>query len=178
MAGGRPMGRIRYGLGMLLLLTAGLLWVAGCGESQNPALEEGPGVAGTPPDFTLRDLQGRKWTLSDQRGRPVLMLFTTTWCPSCRQEVPHYKAIYERYRPLGLEMVNIDIQETKEKVARFADHNALPYPILLDETGEVAQAYGVVGVPFTALLDRDGRVVCLPCRSLDMELSALYPAAP
>jgi len=91
---------------------------------------------------------------------------------------PHYKAIYERYRPLGLEMVNIDIQETKEKVARFADHNALPYPILLGETGEVAQAYGVVGVPFTALLDRDGRVVCLPCRSLDMELSALYPAAP
>ena len=172
------MMRRRYGLGRIGLVLAGLLLCVGCGEPQRPEVTGGQVAAGAPPDFTLKDLQGHGWTLGEQRGKPVLILFTTTWCPSCRAEIPHYKAIYDHYRPRGLEMVNIDIQESPEKVSRFADGHGLPYRILLDETGEVAQAYGVVGVPFAALLDRDGQAVCLPCPNLDSELAALYPAAP
>ena len=160
---------------MLLFTAAGLLFVMGCGEPKQPVQTEGQIAAGIAPDFTLRDLKDRPWTLGDRRGKPVLVIFTTTWCPSCRQEIPHYKAIYNRYHSKGLEVVNIDIQEPREKVSRFSAGHELPYPVILDETGEVAHAYGVVGVPFPGLIDKDGKVICMPCRSIDAELAALFP---
>lgn len=116
------------------------------------------------PDFELKDLQGRKFKLSDQKGKqPVLLIFTTTWCPSCREKIPSLKDIYAGYSKKGLVMVNIDIQESQDKVSRFAYKYKLPYRVLLDETGEVAKSYGVLGVPTMVLVDRKGMTVCRPC---------------
>ncbi len=111
------------------------------------------------PDFTLKDIQGEKFTLSGQRGKPVLLVFGTTWCPSCREEIPHLKDIYASYAKKGLIMVNIDIQESQDKVSRYADNNELPYRVLLDENGDVAKTYGIRGVPSLILLDKDGMIV-------------------
>src|SRR5512145_1980885 len=57
------------------------------------------------PDFTLKDLQGKKFRLTAQRGKPVLIFFGTTWCPGCRSEIPVYKKVYETYAPRGLEVI-------------------------------------------------------------------------
>lgn len=111
------------------------------------------------PDFILADLQGEKFRLNDQRGKPVLLIFGTTWCPSCREEIPHLKDIYARYAKRGLIMVNIDIQESREKVSRHADKYKLPYRLLLDENGDVAKTYGIRGVPAMILLDEEGIIV-------------------
>lgn len=111
------------------------------------------------PDFVLPDVQGGKFRLNDQRGKPVLLIFGTTWCPSCREEIPHLKDIYARYAEKGLIMVNIDIQESRDKVSRFADKYKLPYRVVLDENGDVAKTYGIRGVPTLILLDEEGRII-------------------
>jgi len=71
------------------------------------------------PDFSLKDLQGKTFKLRGQLGKPVVIFFGATWCPSCRAEIPAYKAIYEKYAGRGLEVIYIDINEPAEKVARL-----------------------------------------------------------
>ncbi|MCX5829940.1 MAG: TlpA disulfide reductase family protein [Deltaproteobacteria bacterium] len=124
-------------------------------------------------EFSLRDLNGRSFTLKDYRNKTVLLIFSTTWCPSCRSEIPHFKQIYQTYGHRGLEMANIDIQESRDKVARFAAKYQLPYRILLDEKGDVASAYGIVGVPAMILI-KDGVVVTRNYRSVDGTLEKLF----
>jgi cytochrome c biogenesis protein CcmG/thiol:disulfide interchange protein DsbE len=111
------------------------------------------------PDFILKDIQGGKFSLNDQRGKPVLLIFGTTWCPSCREEIPHLKDIYAQYAKKGLIMVNIDIQESRDKASRYAEKYELPYRLLLDENGAVSEMYGIRGVPAMILLDEAGMIV-------------------
>jgi peroxiredoxin len=119
------------------------------------------------PDFTLKDLQGRNFKLSEHRGKPVLLVFGATWCPYCVQEIPRLKDIFAKYAPQGVAIVNIDIQESQAKVARFADKHKLPYRVLLDETAAVANNYGVRGVPNFTLVDKGGLVACRQCPAVE-----------
>lgn len=127
------------------------------------------------PDFSLKDLQGKVYKLSSQRGKPVLIFFGTTWCPSCRSELPLYKEIYEIYTRRGLDVIYVNIQETKEKVARFAKTNALPFRVLLDTDGEVANSYEIVGVPTLILIDKEGEIINISHRTADLPLPKLFP---
>ncbi|MHB8770258.1 MAG: TlpA family protein disulfide reductase [Syntrophales bacterium] len=133
-----------------------------------------PPVEEKAPDFVLTDLEGRQFRLSDHRGkRPVLLIFSTTWCTFCKAEIPHFKTLHGTYAKQGLEVVNIDIQESKEKVAKFAAQNQLPYRVLLDEAGTVSSVYEIRGVPTMILVDKNGMVACRQCRSVDSVLSAM-----
>jgi len=125
------------------------------------------------PDFVLKDLNGRQFKLSDHRGIPTLLIFTTTWCSYCRAEIPHFKDIYTAYEKRGLVMVNIDIQESQERVSLFAAKYRLPYRTLLDKTGDVASIYSVRGVPTMVLINKEGNIVCWQCRSVDTLLETL-----
>jgi len=125
------------------------------------------------PDFVLKNLQGEKFRLKDHRGEPVLLIFSTTWCPSCVAEIPRFKEIQARYQGRGLKIVNINVMETREKAARFQERHKLPYPTLLDSQGDVANIYRIQGVPTLVLLSRDGRVVCRPCVVIDGHLEKL-----
>ncbi|MGA2525775.1 MAG: TlpA disulfide reductase family protein [Smithellaceae bacterium] len=128
------------------------------------------------PDFSLKDLQGKTFKLSKYSGKPVLLFFGATWCPSCRAEIPAYKNIYATYSKSGLEVIYIDIMEPAEKVARFAKTNSLTYKVLLDEDGNVADNYGIIGVPTLILIDKQGYVVKISHRTADLPLSNLFPA--
>ncbi len=122
------------------------------------------------PDFTLKDVQGKTFRLSAQRGKPVLIFFGTTWCPGCRAEIPKYKEVHKTYSPRGLEVIYINIMEPAKKVIRFAQSNSLPYRTLLDEDGSVGNAYSVIGVPMIMLLDKAGNIVKVGHSSKDMPL--------
>lgn len=122
------------------------------------------------PDFSLKTLSGKTFKLSGQKGKPVLLIFVTTWCPSCRSEIPHYKDIYETYGRRGLEVAMIDIQEPGVTVSRFASRNQIPFGILLDERGDVAGAYGIVGVPAMVLIDKGGKILSQEYMAIDMLL--------
>ncbi len=118
-------------------------------------------------DFTLNDLDGRNVRLSDYKGKTILLYFMATWCPECRTTIPHLKEIYSLYNAKGLVLLTIDVMESREKASAFSKKYSLPFPTLLDGEGKVYQSYGVFGVPLTALIDRNGRIICWNCRSLD-----------
>jgi peroxiredoxin len=126
------------------------------------------------PDFVLRDLNGRKFRLSDFRGeKPVLIIFSATWCTSCRDEIPHFKSIHAAYAKQGLQIVNIDIQESKEKVAKFTAKYGLPYRVLLDEDGTVSGIYDIRGVPSMVLVDQSGNIICRQCQQVEPLIETL-----
>ncbi|MBW2598307.1 MAG: TlpA family protein disulfide reductase [Deltaproteobacteria bacterium] len=81
-----------------------------------------------------------------------------------------------KYKEKGFEILNIDIQESKEKVSAYANEHKLPYKVLLDMDGRVASMYGVRGVPTKILINKDGTILCVACRSIDIMLDLLFDA--
>ena len=128
------------------------------------------------PDFSLKDLEGKKFKLSSQRGNPVIIFFGTTWCPACRGEMPFFKDLYDKYAQRGLKFIYIDINESKERVARFAKTNSFPYLVLVDEDGSVASEYSIIGVPTLFLVDKEGNIIAITHRTSDLPMEALFPA--
>ena len=162
---------------LFFLLIAGLIVVVlssalSCSESEQPA--SGRIISDSAaPDFILKDLAGADFKLSAAKGKPVLLIFLTTWCPTCRSEIPHYKEIYETYGRRGLEVVGIDIEESKNRVSQFAAKNQIPYRTLLDEKGRVAGAYDITGIPAMVLINRDGKVLTRKYFAVDTVLETL-----
>jgi len=147
---------------------------ADAGSAPKPHEAAKTAIAEKAPDFVLKDLNGRKYRLSDFRGKqPVLIIFSTTWCPSCKEEIPHFKSLHATYAKRGLEIVNIDIQESQEKVAKFTARYGLPYRVLLDEDGAVSGIYDIPGVPSMVLIDQNGNILCRQCRKIETLLETI-----
>jgi peroxiredoxin len=120
-------------------------------------VETGPQVGKLAPDFTLPNaLTGKDILLSDFRGRPVLLNFWTTWCPACRAEKPHLIAAYNDFADQGLVMLGVNIRESPSLVIEYVIQKGIPFSVLLDTAGEVANLYRVRGIPTTFLIDRQG----------------------
>ena len=126
------------------------------------------------PHFILKDLDDVEVSLSDYNGKDVLLVFGATWCRICRAEIPRLKEWYSKYQEKNFELINIYIQESKEKVSSFVNKNEIPFKILLDENGNVAQLYGVRGVPTKYIISREGLVLCVACRDVDLLLGMLF----
>ena len=110
------------------------------------------------PDFTLPTLDGDEITLSDLRGRPVLINFWATWCPPCRFEMPAMQRVYEQYKDQGFVILAVNYRESADQVKPFVEELGLTFPVLLDETGNVATQYRVIGLPSSYFVDKEGRV--------------------
>ncbi|MFH1078841.1 MAG: TlpA disulfide reductase family protein [Pseudomonadota bacterium] len=156
--------------GVMIMLIFGAL---SCSDTRQPSVAP-TAAEGKARDFVLKDLKGSKFILSEQRGKTVLIIFSTTWCPTCRSEIPRYEFFHKTYEGRGLIVVNIDIQESRDKVSRFADKYRLPYRVLLDETGLVAEAYQIVGVPTLILIDQNGVLLSRQYQAIDGLLKTLF----
>jgi len=128
------------------------------------------------PDFSLKDIQGNTFDLSRQRGNPVVIFFGTTWCPNCRSEIPLYKTLYDKYAQRGLKFIYIDMGESTERVARYANQSSFPGLVLLDLDGRVASDYDIVGVPTLFLVDKEGKIISESHQISDLPLDELSPA--
>ena len=115
-------------------------------------------------NFTLTDLQGRTWTLSELRGKVVLVNFWATWCQPCRKEMPDLDALYNRFKSEGLVVLGIS-DEDAAKVRSFIAERQVTYPILLDPGRKVNASFQVEGIPKTFIYDREGKMVA---QSIDM----------
>ncbi|MBI1729558.1 redoxin domain-containing protein [Candidatus Acetothermia bacterium] len=112
------------------------------------------------PNFALRDLNGNVVKLSDFRNkRYVLLNFWATWCAPCKEEMPYFEDVYQKY---GKELVvlGVDLQESAEVVRTFTKREAqVSYPILVDADGSVAQAYTLFAEPTSFFINKEGRIV-------------------
>ena len=119
-----------------------------------------PNVGDLAPDFTLKNLQGEEVTLSDYRGRPVLINFWATWCPPCRFEMPIIQKMYDTYKDEGFEVLAVDVEESITTVKRYIAQEGYTFPVLLDYKGEVANGpYRLRAFPTSYFVGRDGRIV-------------------
>ncbi|MBC7326715.1 redoxin domain-containing protein [bacterium] len=110
------------------------------------------------PDFTLMSLDGKTYTLSNLKGKVVLLDFWATWCPPCREELPIIEKLHQEYKDKGLLVLGIN-DEDKATVENFLKENNLTFPILVDAQSKVALLYNVESIPRVLLIDKDGNVV-------------------
>ena len=122
-------------------------------QPQRPMLPE---VGALANDFTLDTLDGDEMTLSDLRGKAVMLNFWASWCGPCRIEIPHMIALYDEYQDSEFEILAVNIRESPAQVQDFADQLGMSFPILMDTNGQVAAAYFVRAIPMTFFLDSDG----------------------
>ncbi|MBO2521817.1 MAG: hypothetical protein CW345_08450 [Firmicutes bacterium] len=115
-------------------------------------------VGAPAPDFTLETLDGGKLSLSDLRGKAVLINFWTTWCPECKDELPALEAFQRRWGH-RIALLGVNMRETEGLVRPFVQRYGVTYPILLDRFERVSKVYQVTGVPETWLVDADGIAV-------------------
>ncbi len=111
-------------------------------------------------DFTLKDLNNRSWTLSQLRGKIVLINFWATWCPPCRTEMPNLDNIYAHYAGEGLVILSITDEDalTVESFLRGMDYHP---PVLLDPGDIVHQQFHITEIPQTFVFDRDGKLAAI-----------------
>ena len=119
--------------------------------------------AGTPaPDFTLSDITGREVSISDFRGRRVVLVFWASWCPDCRAEVPELKAMQAAADPSEVAFVSVSFDRTREAFETYVRENYLGGVQLFDPAGKkdsaVGEAYHVRWIPSLYLIDAEGKV--------------------
>ena len=118
-------------------------------------------------DLELKDQFGKVHTLSDYKGKVIFLNFWATWCGPCRNEMPDIQKLYEEYSAqgedaevviLGIAGPEIGQEGSSGDIAGFMEENGYTYPVLMDESGEMFDQYGISAFPTTFMIDRDGNV--------------------
>ena len=111
-------------------------------------------------DFVFNDLNDKPLRLSDFRGKVVLVDVWATWCPPCREEIPGFIKLYEKYKDKGLEIIGISVdQGGKNIVKTFTEKFKINYHIVIGDPGEVMKIFGPIrGIPTTFLIDEKGMI--------------------
>ncbi|MCB1775108.1 MAG: TlpA family protein disulfide reductase [Gammaproteobacteria bacterium] len=122
-----------------------------------------------PTPLALQDIHGRQHELGDTVGSVVLVSFWTTWCPPCLKEMPSLQRLGSMLANDGLEVLAVNVGESRERVRRFRGLPAEPIDVLLDRGGDNARLWGVQAYPTAFLLNREGRIVMRIAGRVDWE---------
>lgn len=137
----------------VLLLAGALYW--GLRPRRNSVAGPLPARAA---DVTLTDLSGSRFKTSDFKGKVLLVNFWAAWCAPCREEVPQFEALQTRYGSQGLQIIGISIEDVESELRDFCRKNNVNYPVVPGDA-KIADAFGgVLGLPTTLLIGRDGRI--------------------
>jgi thiol-disulfide isomerase/thioredoxin len=170
---------ILVAIGSLYLLNR--YWVAPA-KVQYVSSSEHP----TAPDFTVTDFSGGQVSLSDMRGKVLLLDFWATWCGPCRSEIPSFVQFANRYRDQGFRVLGIVTQDSPRNVPGFYRQFRMNYTVAMGND-RLDDLYGVRGLPTTYLIGRDGRIYARVVGAVDTSyiereirklLSEDYNAAP
>ena len=151
---------------LTLLATAGYFFLNGQGQVTPEQKERIKDVASdvfTAPDFTLQDLDGNLVSLSDLRGKLVLVNFWATWCYPCRMEIPEFNDLYKQYKDRGLEILGVSMSDTQKALQNFTKSFKVDYPILYgtqQDLNKISMMYGgISAVPTTFIVNAQGELV-------------------
>lgn len=139
------------------------------------------------PEFVGQTLDRKTISLANLQGKVILLNFWATWCNECRSKMPMFERLHREFATQGLSVIGINARERTATVREYSKELGLTFPLVLDSRGEISAAYGVIGLPTTFLIRRDGQAVALavgsrewasaPARALIQTLLA-KPAAP
>jgi len=136
-------------LTLALVVSGGVVWGMG---SRVP-------VVGTAvEDFRLTDLDGKSQSLSQYRGKIVLVNFWATWCKPCTTEMPAMQTTYDKLRDKGFVVLAINELEDDAKVRQHIKQYGHTFPVLMDRDNKVANQFGVFGLPVSVFIDEKGVV--------------------
>jgi len=114
-----------------------------------------------PPGLSGHTFDARPVAMAELRGKVVLVNFWASWCLECRPEMPRLERLHREFAAQGLAVIAVNAREDREAVRRYAKELSLTFPLVLDPDGKITGAYGVVGLPTTFVVARDGRAVAL-----------------
>ena len=138
----------------LVALFAALLAVAVLAGCSTPASR-----AADVPQFSFSSLEGKTVAMKDLGNKVVIVDFWATWCGPCREEIPHLNELYSELKGKGLEIVGISMDtDGTDGVKDFAREFRIQYPIVMGNE-KVAESFGgIIGLPTTFIIDRNGRI--------------------
>ena len=118
----------------------------------------GIAVGDLAPDFTGTTVDGQTVSLSEQKGKLVVVNVFASWCGPCRVETPHLVELYNELDNDQVEFIGLNLQETPEAVQSFKEEFFINYPLVLNEGGEITDIYRPIGLPTTWFIDQEGIV--------------------
>jgi peroxiredoxin len=118
-----------------------------------------PGAVGsTAPSFSLKDVDGKPLDLADYHGKVVLLDYWATWCVPCRSEIPHFVEFQNNYASQGFQVIGLSMDDGPDPVRGFVKDFKMNYPVAMGTT-QLAESYGgILGLPVTFLIGRDGKI--------------------
>lgn len=150
-------------MGVVAITVAAMLYTGAYQSHRTRAANgglQGNVVGKTAPDFELETLDGKKVKLSDYRGKAVLLNFWATWCQPCKIEMPWLIEFQKNYRDQGFEIVGVAMEDTeKPEIEKFLKEMGVNYVVLLGKESVGEQYGGVLGLPTTFYIGRDGTIV-------------------
>jgi peroxiredoxin len=111
------------------------------------------------PDFTLNDICGKKVTLSQFRGKVVILNFWSIWCGPCLAEMPSLNKLYLEFKDKGLIVIAVAEDPAEKPVKSYIQEKGLAFPILMDKERKVYFKYSLFGIPVTFLIDKKGVII-------------------
>jgi len=138
-----------------------LVWKVAFGSDDGAADALARGESVEAPNFTLErlDAEGGDLSLTDLRGKGVVVNFWASWCLPCKDEAPLLQQTAEEYADEGLVVLGVDANDFRKDALRFMERFELTYPVVYDGKGSTLGKWGVRGFPETFFVDRNGKLV-------------------
>ena len=144
----------RFKFGKIFVTALAVILLGAC--SKGAALEIGDKA----PDFALKDIDGKTVSLSDYKGKVIILDFFASWCPPCREEIPDFIELQKSYGVGSFSMIGVsltDLNDTKS----FAGKMKINYPVAIDD-GKASAAYGPIrSIPTTFVIGKDSKIARL-----------------
>lgn len=134
--------------------------------------EQSTAVGAIAPDFTMNTPDGKPVSLHSVKAKVKIVDFWASWCGPCRAENPNVKKVYDKYHGDGLEIISVSLDSKKERWEEAIKKDGLPWIHVSDLLGwenAAAKLYGVRGVPFVLVLDKDNRIIATGLRGTELE---------
>lgn len=139
----------------------------------NASLARAPYAIGkTFPDFKVKDTEGKELSLSQYKGKVVLVDFWATWCGPCMKEMPHVIKAYKKYHPKGFEIIGISFDRSKERLDKVVKEKKMTWRQYFDGQGwknELGKKYRISSIPTTFLIDKEGKILAKNLRGKQLE---------
>jgi peroxiredoxin len=114
---------------------------------------------GDAPDFTLPKVEGGSLSLSEFKGKVIILNFWATWCPPCRAEIPDFIELSNKYNKKGLVVIGVSLDKSGvNTVKQFMDSQKINYPIIMGNSKVTRDYGGIRGIPTTFIIDRKGNL--------------------